>query len=120
MLCFFCLDRMVFNKKHLVLKKGCLNKHKIARLEEFHGHILATEEIKQAFEAARVTGLRFVTPEDYYAAILTALNLFRLCGGKGNVNLETAQHPLCPRESRKAYLWKDQSLSLLRYSQDPH
>jgi len=53
----------------LKLINHCMNGYKIARLAEFHGHILATEEIKQAFEAARVTGLRFVTPEDYYATI---------------------------------------------------
>ncbi len=53
----------------LKLIKNCMNGYKVARLAEFHGHMLATEEIKQAFEAARVTGLRFVTPEDYYAAI---------------------------------------------------
>lgn len=52
----------------LNLVKNCMNGYKIARLEESHGHILATEKIKQTFEAARVTGLRFVTPEDYYAA----------------------------------------------------
>ncbi len=55
--------------KRLVLKKNCLGALKLARLQEFSPHILAAEEIKQAFEAARVTGLRFVSPEDYYAAI---------------------------------------------------
>ncbi len=52
----------------LKLLGNCMGDYKIARLEESHGHILANEEIKQAFETARVTGLRFVTPEDYYAA----------------------------------------------------
>lgn len=55
--------------KRLKLVKNCMNGCKIARLQESNGHILATEEVKQAFEAARVTGLRFVTPEDYYADI---------------------------------------------------
>ncbi|MES2204908.1 MAG: DUF1629 domain-containing protein [Pseudomonadota bacterium] len=59
----------IISLKRLVLKNDCMNGYKIARLEEFHGHMLATEEIKQAFEFARVTSLRFVTPEDYYSSI---------------------------------------------------
>ncbi len=55
--------------RRLVLKNKCMNGYKLARLAEFPPHILATEEIKQAFEAARVTGLRFVLPEEYYADI---------------------------------------------------
>lgn len=58
----------IISLKRLVLKRESMNGYKIARLQEARGHILANEEIKQAFEAARVTGLRFVTPEDYYAA----------------------------------------------------
>jgi len=53
----------------LKLKKACMNGYKLARLAEFTSHTLATEEVKRAFELERVTGLRFVTPEDYYAAI---------------------------------------------------
>ena len=53
----------------LVLKENCMQKNKLARLAEFPGHILATEEIKQAFEAEKVTGLRFVVPEAYYAEL---------------------------------------------------
>ena len=61
-------DKIILLKR-LVLKQNCMNGYKIARLAEFSGHILATEEVKQAFESARVTGLRFVLPEDYYAEI---------------------------------------------------
>lgn len=53
----------------LKLVKNCIKNYKISRLKEYSSHILVTEEIKQAFEAARVTGLRFVTPEDYYSDI---------------------------------------------------
>ena len=55
--------------RRLVLTKGCMKNSKLARLAEFPGHILATEEIKQAFEAEKVTGLRFVVPEAYYAEL---------------------------------------------------
>ena len=55
--------------KRLILKKECMNGHKLAILAEFPPHILASEELKQAFESARVTGLRFVLPQDYYAEI---------------------------------------------------
>jgi hypothetical protein len=56
--------------QRLFVKKDCMNGYKIARLAEFSPHILATEEIKQAFESARVTGLRFMLPQDYYAEVL--------------------------------------------------
>ncbi|MES2204907.1 MAG: DUF1629 domain-containing protein [Pseudomonadota bacterium] len=59
----------IISLKRLVLKNDCMNGYKIARLEEFTGHTLATEDLKKAFEDARVTGLRFVTPEYYYASI---------------------------------------------------
>lgn len=55
--------------KRLTLRDGCMGKYKIARLAEFKSHILVTEEIKQAFEAEKITGLRFVEPEKYYAEI---------------------------------------------------
>lgn len=51
----------------LVLKKDCMNGHKLARLVEYKGHILATEELKQVFEAENITGVRFIKPEDWYA-----------------------------------------------------
>lgn len=55
--------------KRLVFNRNCLGTHKLARLAEFHGHMLGNEEMKQAFESACITGLRFVTPENYYADI---------------------------------------------------
>ena len=59
----------IISLKRLVLKKNCMNGYKVARLEEFTGHALASEDLKQVFEAAGVTGLKFVIPEDYYTDI---------------------------------------------------
>ena len=56
--------------KYLTYKPGCMKQYKLARDEEYLGNILVTEEIKQAFERAKIKGIWFVRPEDYYADLL--------------------------------------------------
>jgi hypothetical protein len=51
---------------YLTYIPGCMGKHKITRDDEYIGNILVTEEIKQAFEKAKIKGVRFVRPEEYY------------------------------------------------------
>jgi hypothetical protein len=60
---------IILTIKYLTYKPGCMKNHKVARDEENLGHILVTEEIKQAFEKAKIKGPRIVTPEDYYREI---------------------------------------------------
>lgn len=52
--------------KYLVYKPGCMGSYKLARDKEYHSHLLATEEIKQAFEKAKIKGMRFVRPEEFF------------------------------------------------------
>ena len=52
--------------RYLTYKSGCMGSHKLARDAENLGHILVTEEIKEAFEKEKIKGVWFVKPEDYY------------------------------------------------------
>jgi len=69
-------DRSIYTKmknadailrfKYLTYKSGCMGSHKLARDEEYEPNLLATEEIKAAFEKENITGIWFVRPEDFY------------------------------------------------------
>lgn len=52
--------------RYVTYKPDCMGNHKLARDEEYFSHELVTEEIKQAFEQAKIKGVRFVKPEDRY------------------------------------------------------
>lgn len=52
--------------KYLTYKSGCMEKYKLARDEEYFSNLLVTEEIRQAFEQAKIKGMRFITPEEFY------------------------------------------------------
>jgi len=56
--------------KYLTYKPGCMGIYKIARDAELLDNILVTEEIKQAFEKAKIKGPRIVRPEEYYSAMV--------------------------------------------------
>lgn len=61
--------------KTLIYKSGCLKEYHLARDEEYKGHLLVNEQIKAAFDKEKITGVRFVRPEEYYRGPLTAQDL---------------------------------------------
>lgn len=60
------LDSAILGFKYITYKSGCMGAHKLARDEEYSSHLLVTEEVKQAFEKAKITGVNFVRPEEFY------------------------------------------------------
>lgn len=59
-------SKAILGFQYLTYKPSCMGKHKLARDSEYLGNCLVTEEIKNAFEVAKIKGIRFVKPEDYY------------------------------------------------------
>jgi len=51
---------------YLTYQPGCMGSYQLARDEEYKGNLLVTETIKQAFNKNKITGVRFVRPEDFY------------------------------------------------------
>jgi len=56
--------------KYLTYLPNCMKNYKLGRDKELIGNILVTEEIKQAFENAKIKRLRIVRPEEYYSAMV--------------------------------------------------
>ncbi len=52
--------------KYLTYKPGCMGNYNLARDEEYFPIILVTEDFKNAFETAKIKGVWFVRPEDFY------------------------------------------------------
>jgi|688.fasta_scaffold165566_2 hypothetical protein len=55
--------------KYLTYKPGCMGNIKIARDREYLSNFLVAEEIKQAFEKEKITGIWFATPEEWYSLV---------------------------------------------------
>lgn len=59
-------DQSGFGFKYLTYKPGCLGKHPLARDKEYRGNLLVSQKLKNIFDKENVTGVWFVTPEEWY------------------------------------------------------
>ncbi len=55
--------------KRLVFKKDCMQGHKIARDKEKHSQAFVSQEIFDAFQKEKISGVRLVLPQEYYGEI---------------------------------------------------
>lgn len=55
--------------KYLTYKPGCMGEYKLARDKEFLPNLLVTPEVKAVFEYEKITGVEFVTPENFYSSL---------------------------------------------------
>ena len=55
----------------LFCKPGCMDRHHLARLDEFHGKILASQALRDHLKRSRLRGLNLCLPEDWYAGMLS-------------------------------------------------
>lgn len=60
------LPNVISRFKKVVYKPNCMGHHKLARDEECLNHELVTWEIKQAFNEAKITGVKFYEPNEFY------------------------------------------------------
>ena len=57
---------IILTIKHLVYKAGCMAKYKIVRDKECITNLLVNQEISEAFKKEKISGVRIITPEEYY------------------------------------------------------
>ena len=60
--------RMISIVKQLVFKSGCMGEHHLIREDEV-SHLVVSQKIYDAFQAAKIKGVRLVTPDEYYEGL---------------------------------------------------
>lgn len=63
------LDGGILGFSYLTYKEGCLEKHQLARDEEYESNLLVSEGVKSIFDKEKISGVRLVRPEDYYRPV---------------------------------------------------
>ena len=62
-------DPFQYDFDYIAYKPDCLGQHKFARDEYEHGNLLVSEDAALAMNAAKITGVRLIRPEDFYRPI---------------------------------------------------
>ncbi len=58
--------KIISTVRKLVLHENCMNGHDLARDQDLQSNLLVSQKIYDAFQAAKIKGVRLVTPDEYY------------------------------------------------------
>jgi hypothetical protein len=61
--------KIIYTVRKLVLKEGCMKDHDLARDQDLKSNLLVSQKIYDAFQAAKIKGVRLVTPDEYYEGL---------------------------------------------------
>jgi hypothetical protein len=61
--------KIIYTVRKLALKPGCMKGHDLGRDQDLKTDLLVSQKIYDAFQAAKIKGVRLVTPDEYYEGL---------------------------------------------------